>query len=126
MIARALEGVGMFPGFEGVRQLQSFVAKQPMFFCVSMCGDDPIPLLFDGADANFEGELIACALAIVANQFHGDKGRIELEEQFFVEFFGHLIDMGVYGGDKCELHHSFVKEQTIWDLFGFTNTISIK
>ena len=77
MIANAFERVGVFPGYEGVGQLQSFVAKQPMFFCVTMGGDDPIPLLFDGADANFERELVAGALAIVANQFHGDKGWIE-------------------------------------------------
>jgi hypothetical protein len=42
-----------------------------------MSGNDSIPLLLKGSDANLKTQLIAGDLAIVSNQVHFDEGRIE-------------------------------------------------
>lgn len=47
-------------------KFEAFVAKKPIFLGVAVCGNDAIPLLLHGADANLEGKLVAGMLAIVS------------------------------------------------------------
>ena len=56
----------MFPSFERMRKFESFIAEKPISLGVAVSGNDAIPLLLHGADANLEGELVAGVLAIVS------------------------------------------------------------
>ncbi len=47
-------------------KLESFIAEKPIFFGVAVSGNDAIPLLFHGSDADLEGKLVAGNLAIVS------------------------------------------------------------
>ncbi len=58
-------------------KLESFIAEKPIFFGVAVSGNDAIPLLFHGSDADLEGKLVAGDLAIVSNQIHLDQRRLE-------------------------------------------------
>jgi hypothetical protein len=77
MVVFGFQGMCVFPGFQGMGEGESFIAKKPVSFRVSMSGNDSIPLLLKGSDANLKTQLIAGDLAIVSNQVHFDEGRIE-------------------------------------------------
>ncbi len=47
-------------------KFETFIAEKPIFLRVAVSGNDAIPLLLHGSDANLEGELIAGVLAIVS------------------------------------------------------------
>jgi len=66
MFSCGLQCMGMFPGFERMRKFESFIAEKPISLGVAVSGNDAIPLLLHGADANLEGELVAGVLAIVS------------------------------------------------------------
>lgn len=58
--------MSVFPSFKRMREFKSFIAEEPIFLGVAVSGNDAIPLLLHGADANLEGELVAGMLAIVS------------------------------------------------------------
>lgn len=81
--------VRMFPFFYGMRQGDVFVAEKPVFLGITVCGDVPVPMLFEWTDTNVELDLVSLTLPIVLNQFHGNQWRFEFEKQFLVEILSH-------------------------------------